>query len=125
MPARTPGTTEHHLTGRHFVTATDTYYGPFEVDGVKLRPVFDPVLRTFAVQLWKDGEPAGIHGLTKPYQYADEAVEEINDYLAKEGIRRLTLPEMVRLYGALLRDKNPNGADFQIFLMQIRDAQKK
>ncbi|MGW9440606.1 hypothetical protein [Streptomyces sp. NPDC055607] len=101
------------------------HYGPFKVDGAELRPVFDPALRTFSVQLWTDEGPAGIHGLGTPYLYADEAVEEINGFLAERDVRPLDLPEMVRLYGALLRAKNPNGPDFQLFLIELQGAQKK
>ncbi|MEV4438106.1 hypothetical protein AB0K09_03660 [Streptomyces sp. NPDC049577] len=99
----------------------DTTFGPFTVDGTtELRPVFDPVLRTFSVQLWSDGEPAGIHGLVEPFFFADEAVEEINDYLLQHGVRALTFAESVRLYGALLAAKDPDGPDFQLFLMEYR-----
>ncbi|MFF2779449.1 hypothetical protein ACFVU3_31700 [Streptomyces sp. NPDC058052] len=105
------------------MTSTEaTQFGPLNIDGAELRPIFDPRLRTFSVQLWKSGEPTDIHGLTTPYQYADEAVEEIFPFLAKHSLRPLTTPEMYRLYGALLRAKNPEGPDFQLFLMQIKGA---
>ncbi|MFF6903740.1 hypothetical protein [Streptomyces hydrogenans] len=49
-------------------------------------------------------------------------MEEIVPFLAEHSIRPLTTPEMYRLYGALLRAKNPDGPDFQLFLMQIKEA---
>ncbi|MFF6888587.1 hypothetical protein ACFY9F_36030 [Streptomyces sp. NPDC012421] len=102
------------------MTSTDpAHYGPLTIDGgTELRPIYDPRLRTFSVQLWKNGEPAGIHGLTTPYLYADEATVEIVPFLQKHGIRVLSGPEMVHLCGALLRAKNPAGPDFQLFLMK-------
>ncbi|MFJ8133365.1 hypothetical protein [Streptomyces hydrogenans] len=104
------------------ISTDATQYGPLTIDAAELRPIFDPQLRTFSVQLWKNGEPTAIHGLTTPYRYADEAVEEIVPFLAEHSIRPLTTPEMYRLYGALLRAKNPDGPDFQLFLMQIKEA---
>lgn len=82
----------------------------------ELRPVYDPRLRTFPVQLWTDGEPAGIHGLAEEFRFADEALEAIDGFLADRGVRRLTQEEAVLLYAGLVHAKG--GADWQLLQMQ-------
>lgn len=84
---------------------------------VELRPVFDPALRTFSVQLWKDDSPSGIHGLTDNFRYADEPMEAIDAFLAERGVRALTGEEAVLLYAGLVHAKG--GPDWQIFQMQL------
>ncbi|QDN84436.1 hypothetical protein FNV61_00150 (plasmid) [Streptomyces sp. RLB3-6] len=91
-----------------------------EASGVvnaELRPVFDPALRTFSVQLWKDGEPSGIHGLIDNFRYADEPLEAVDAFLAERGVRALTGDEAVLLYAGLVRAKG--GPDWQMFLMDV------
>ncbi|UQI49790.1 hypothetical protein M1P56_35910 (plasmid) [Streptomyces sp. HU2014] len=92
----------------------DTCFGAFTIDNAELRPVYDPALRTFCVQLWNNGEPAGSYGLVESFPDAEELVETIDGFLAKHDVRPLDLPEMARLYGALLAAKG--GPDFQLFL---------
>ncbi|MBV6700292.1 hypothetical protein KV557_24835 [Kitasatospora aureofaciens] len=82
-----------------------------------LKPVYDPVLRTFSVQLWEDGKPSGIHGLIDPFQYADEPLEGINDFLAEAELRPLTVDEQFQLYAGLVKAKG--GPDWQLFLFQV------
>ncbi|QKZ23846.1 hypothetical protein [Streptomyces chartreusis] len=63
-------------------------------DAVKLVPVYDPALRTFSVQLWKSGAPAGIHGLIEDFTDANKAVESINAFLQTAQVRELTNQEL-------------------------------
>ncbi|MEV5205711.1 hypothetical protein [Streptomyces sp. NPDC053720] len=82
----------------------------------ELRPVYDPRLRTFSVQLWKDGELAGIHGLAEEFRFADEPLEAIDGFLADRGARSLTQEKAVLLYAGLVHAKG--GADWQHLQMQ-------
>ncbi|POX58808.1 hypothetical protein C3492_35305 [Streptomyces sp. Ru62] len=94
---------------------------PLDGTNAVLRPVFDPVLRTFAVQLWEgDGEPKGIHGLVEVFQYADEPLEAIDAFLAEHGVRALTGDEAVLLYAGLVQAKG--GPDWLILQMDITTA---
>jgi hypothetical protein len=72
----------------------------------RLIPVFDPRLRTFSVQLWQDGEPCGIHGLTDNFQRASEPLEAIDVFLASSGVRALTEEEAQLLLDGLGRAEN-------------------
>ncbi|MFJ2589659.1 hypothetical protein [Streptomyces sp. NPDC087538] len=89
---------------------------------VVLRPVFDPRLHTFSVQLWEDGEPGGIHGLVEYFRYADELLEAIDAFLAEHGVRALTGDEAVLLYAGLVQAKG--GPDWVIFQMQVAAAEQ-
>ncbi|MDG5807886.1 hypothetical protein P9869_35620 [Streptomyces ossamyceticus] len=102
----------------------DTLGSPLKLDDVnaELQPVYDPVLRTFSVQLWKDGEPAGIHGLIENFRYADEPLEAIDAFLAKQDIRAVTGEEAAWLYAGLVHAKG--GPDWQILLMDITAGQQ-
>ncbi|CAM5375312.1 putative protein OS=Streptomyces fumanus OX=67302 GN=GCM10018772_70270 PE=4 SV=1 [Streptomyces fumanus] len=88
----------------------------------ELRPVYDRMLRTFSVQLWKDGEPSGIHGLTDNFRYADQPLEAIDAFLAERGVRALTDDEAVLLYAGLVHAKG--GPDWEIFQMQLAAAEQ-
>lgn len=88
----------------------------------ELRPVYDPRLRTFSVQLWVSGEPSGIHGLVEHFQYADEPLEAIDAFLAEHGVRALTGDEAVLLYAGLVHAKG--GPGWQIFQMQVAAAEQ-
>ena len=89
-----------------------------DIDGSnQLRPVFDPRLRTFSVQLWRDGEPGGIHGLVEHFRYADQVVETIGGFLAESGVRELADQEAALLYAGLVQAKG--GPDWEIFLLQV------
>jgi hypothetical protein len=87
----------------------------------ELRPVFDPRLRTFSVQLWEDGCPSGIHGLGDNFRCADEPLEAIDAFLAEQGVRALTEKEAALLYAGLVRAKG--GPDWVLFLMQFAARQ--
>ncbi|MDX2692211.1 hypothetical protein [Streptomyces ipomoeae] len=102
----------------------DALGGPVKLDDVnaELRPVYDPALRTFSVQLWKAGEPAGIHGLTDNFRYADEPLEAIDAFLAERDVRAVTNEEAAFLYAGLVRAKG--GPDWQILLMDITAGQQ-
>ncbi|MFC1435324.1 hypothetical protein ACEZDB_32260 [Streptacidiphilus sp. N1-3] len=64
-----------------------------------LRPVYDPRLCCFSIQLWTDGEPGGIHGLVEHFAHPDELLETTNAFLESEGVRCVTDEE----YSALRR----------------------
>ncbi|MFV8133165.1 hypothetical protein [Streptomyces syringium] len=87
----------------------------------ELRPVYDPALRLFSVQLWVSGEPCGIHGLTDNFEYAEEPLEAIDLFLAERGVRALTGEEAVLLYAGLLHAKG--GPDWQMFVMDVAAEQ--
>ncbi|MEU8828868.1 hypothetical protein [Streptomyces sp. NPDC048636] len=88
------------------------------LDGtVVLRPVFDPRLRTFSIQLWKNGEPGGIHGLIETFRYADEPLETIDAFLADHGVRAVTDEEAALLYAGLVQAKG--GPDWALLLISI------
>ncbi|CAM5443583.1 hypothetical protein SALBM311S_11630 [Streptomyces alboniger] len=88
----------------------------------ELRPVFDPVLRTFSVQLWKGGEPSGIHGLTDAFRYPDEPLELIDAFLAEQGVRAVTGDEAVVVYaGPRLRQGWP---DWALLQMEVAASQQ-
>ena len=88
----------------------------------ELRPVFDPALRTFSVQLWKDDEPSGIHGLTDNFRYAEQPLEAIDAFLAERGVRALTSDEAVLLFAGLVHAKG--GPDWQALVMGIAAAEQ-
>ncbi|GGO98350.1 hypothetical protein [Wenjunlia tyrosinilytica] len=84
---------------------------------IELRPVFDPRLRTFSIQLWENGEPGGIHGLTDNFRGADEPLEAIGAFLADNGVRAVTDEEAALLYAGLVQAKG--GPDWEILLLSI------
>ncbi|MFF4173645.1 hypothetical protein [Streptomyces sp. NPDC001744] len=84
---------------------------------VVLRPVFDPRLYTFSVQLWEDGQPGGIHGLVEHFRYADQPVETIDAFLAENGVRATTGEEAALLYAGLVQAKG--GPDWALLLLSI------
>ncbi|MFV8133171.1 hypothetical protein [Streptomyces syringium] len=96
------------------------HFGPVVMSdaGATLRPVFDPVLRLFSVHLMKGCEPAGIHGLPG-FDHPDDAVEDIDPFLAEHGVRSLSDQEFAQLCGGLIEAKG--GPDFQHLLMAMRE----
>lgn len=102
----------------------DTLGAPVQLDdaNAELRPVYDPRLRTFSVQLWTGGEPSGIHGLCDNFRYADEPLEAIDAFLAERGVRALTGEEAAWLYAGLVHAKG--GPDWQMLVMDITSGQQ-
>ncbi|MGY5099500.1 hypothetical protein [Streptomyces sp. 900105245] len=102
----------------------DTLGAPVRLDDAtaELRPVYDPRLRTFSVQLWKDNEPHGIHGLTETFRYADEPLMTIDAFLAERGVRALTGEEAAWLYAALVHAKG--GPDWELLVMSIAGGEQ-
>ncbi|MFJ6889917.1 hypothetical protein ACIQRC_34430 [Streptomyces californicus] len=84
---------------------------------VVLRPVFDPSLRIFSVQLWENDEIRAVHGWTDNFRDADEPLEAIDAFLAERGVRAVTDEEAVLLYAGLVQAEG--GVDWQIMQMQI------
>ncbi|MEU3433079.1 hypothetical protein [Streptomyces sp. NPDC006863] len=78
---------------------------------VVLRPVFDPSLRTFSVQLWENDEIRAVHGAVGEFLLADEPVAFIDDFLAEQGVRATTGDEAALLYAGLIWAEGGKGAD--------------
>jgi hypothetical protein len=83
----------------------------------ELRPIFDPALRRFSVQLWRDGEPLGVHGLGDVFRHAEELLETIDGFLAEKGVRALTEQETAVIYVGLIKAKG--GEDWAVLRRQI------
>ncbi|MFI9214313.1 hypothetical protein ACIGW7_40060 [Streptomyces sp. NPDC053253] len=82
---------------------------PVEGADVTLRPVFDPALHSYSVQI-RRGEALFPIGLDGAFKAADEVMEAIDPELAKLGVRELTGEEAVLLYAGLVHAKG--GADW-------------
>ncbi|WP_327332907.1 hypothetical protein [Streptomyces anulatus] len=93
--------------------------GRLALDGTDahLRPVFDPVLRTFSVQLWAGDGIRGVHGMSEGFNFADEPLEAMDAFLAERGVRALTAEEAVMLYAGLVRAEG--GLDWQAMRLQL------
>ncbi|GGY71093.1 hypothetical protein GCM10010363_60290 [Streptomyces omiyaensis] len=91
------------------------------VDGtdVTLRPVYDPVLRSFSVHI-RQGDVIYPLGLDGGFTYADEPLAAIDEALAEVGVRELTGEEAVFLYAGLVHAKG--GPDWHIFRQQVTDG---
>ncbi|MCM2388810.1 hypothetical protein [Streptomyces albipurpureus] len=88
----------------------------------RLVPVFDPVLRNLAVQLWKDGDPAGIHGLGETYSCPDDVLDTLGEFLTEAGIRSPTAAEYAVLARELIMLKG--GPDAALLTMAEKDPQR-
>ncbi|NGO40601.1 hypothetical protein [Streptomyces ureilyticus] len=95
---------------------------PLDGTNAELRPVCDPRLCLFTIQLHEDGELAGVHGYTDNFRKADEPLEAIDAFLAEHGVRAVTDDEAVLLYGALL--KQEGGVDYQLLVLAIARSQQ-
>ncbi len=92
------------------------YGNPIDLDeNTRIVPVFDPVLRTLSVQLWKGGEPAGIHGLVEHFTHPDDVLDTIDEFLEQSGVRALAEDEIGVLAGELIMAKG--GPDAAILMM--------
>ena len=67
----------------------------------ELRPVYDPRLYCFSIQLWTDGKPGGIHGLVEHFAHPDNCLETLNAFLESEGVRRVNDGEYSALHRSL------------------------
>ncbi|MEU6946599.1 hypothetical protein ABZ957_15425 [Streptomyces sp. NPDC046316] len=79
---------------------------------VTLRPVFDPALHSYSVQIHR-GEAIFPLGLDGAFTAADEVLGAIDAELAEIGVRELTGEEAVLLYAGLVHAKG--GADWVNF----------
>jgi hypothetical protein len=87
----------------------------------ELRPVFDPRLRTYSVQLWENGQPAGIHGLAEDFRFAGGPLESIDAFLSDHDVRPITAEESALLYAGLVRAEG--GTAWQALRMTITAQQ--
>lgn len=71
-------------------------------DTTQLKAVFDPALRCFSAQLWKDGEPAGLLGLVGEFTHPDDVLEAVDEFLIEKGESPLTEKQMGCFGGMLL-----------------------
>ncbi|MBY8887234.1 hypothetical protein K7472_20625 [Streptomyces sp. PTM05] len=90
-------------------------------ESTHILPVFDPVLRTFSVQLWKGSQPAGIHGLVENFSHPDDVLDTIDEFLERSGVRALTEDEIGKLGGELIRSKG--GPDAAILELALKHPQ--
>ncbi|MFF9070519.1 hypothetical protein ACF09E_34755 [Streptomyces sp. NPDC014891] len=97
-----------------------TTFGPLLLDdeaGTQLRPAFDAVLRTFTVELWRDGRVAAVHGDNGEFfETARATTDALADFLTAHDVRPLTETESYELYGGLLRVKG--GTGFELLIRQ-------
>ncbi|WP_416974623.1 hypothetical protein [Streptomyces sp. 4F14] len=80
-----------------------------------IRPVFDPVLRSFTVQLWTDGEPAGTLGADSIFLHPDDILDEIDGFLETHGRSPLTENQGAEFCGMLIMAKG--GPDAMLLQM--------
>jgi len=80
----------------------------------ELKAVFDPVLRCFSAQLWKNGSPAGRLGMVGEFTHPDDVLDAVDGFLAEHGESALTESEMGRFGGTLIMAKGgPDAAMLQ------------
>ncbi|AEY93220.1 hypothetical protein SHJG_7954 [Streptomyces hygroscopicus subsp. jinggangensis 5008] len=84
-------------------------------ESTRIVPVFDPVLHTLSVQLWKGGQPAGIHGLVEHFTHPDDVHDTIDEFLEQSGVRALTEHEIDVLAAELITAKG--GPDAALLMM--------
>jgi hypothetical protein len=87
----------------------------------RIVPVFDPVLCTLSVQLWKSGEPAGIHGLVEDLTHPDDVLDTIDEFLEQFGVRALTEHEIDVLARELIMAKG--GPDAAILMTALQNPE--
>ncbi|WP_052434172.1 hypothetical protein [Streptacidiphilus melanogenes] len=75
-------------------------------DQTQLRPVFDPRLYCYSIQLWVDGQPGGIHGLVEQFPHPDDVMDTLNAFLEENQIRHITSEEYSALCRSLIEAKD-------------------
>ena len=83
----------------------------------ELKAVFDPVFRSFSVQLWRDGSPAGLLGLAGEFTHPDDVLDEVDDFLTEHDESELTEEQMARFGGMLIMAKG--GPDAEMLRLAI------
>ncbi|MFE9883345.1 hypothetical protein [Streptomyces sp. NPDC005784] len=84
-------------------------------DTTELKAVFDPALRCFSAQLWKDGDPAGLLGLVGQFTHPDDVLDAVDDFLTEQGENPLTEQQLGRFGGMLIMAKGgPDAAMLQL-----------
>ena len=91
-------------------------------DTTQLKAVFDPALRYFSVQLWKDGEPAGLLGMVGQFTHPDDVLDAVDEFLTEKGESPLTEQQMARFGGMLITAKG--GPDAAMLQLAIEDPSK-
>ncbi|MEU1259365.1 hypothetical protein ABZ445_39405 [Streptomyces chartreusis] len=87
-------------------------------DTTQLKAVFDPALRCFSAQLWKDGEPAGLLGLVGEFTHPDDVLDAVDEFLTEKGESPLTEQQMGRFGGMLITAKG--GSDAAMLQMAMK-----
>ncbi|MEU6379618.1 hypothetical protein [Streptomyces sp. NPDC046909] len=85
----------------------------------ELKAVFDPALRCFSAQLWKDGDPAGLLGLVGEFTHPDDVLDAVDEFLTERGESPLTESQMGQFGGMLIMAK---GGPDAAMLQQAVDA---
>ncbi|MFF0133286.1 hypothetical protein ACFYTG_47760 [Streptomyces mirabilis] len=88
-------------------------------DTTQLKAVFDPALRCFSAQLWKDGDPAGLLGLVGEFTHPDDVLDAVDEFLTEYGESPLTEEQMGRFGGMLIMAKG--GPDAAMLQMAIKE----
>ncbi|WP_037620194.1 hypothetical protein [Streptomyces aureus] len=91
-------------------------------DTTQLKAVFDPALRCFSAQLWKDGEPAGLLGLVGQFTHPDDVLDAVDEFLTEQGESPLTEQQMGLFGGMLIMAKG--GPDAEMLRLAIEDPSK-
>ena len=87
-----------------------------------LVPGYDPVFRTFNVQLWKNGDPADTYGLGEKFTHPDDVIDTIDDFLDEHGVAPLSEKQLVELGRELIMAKG--GPDAALLKMAEQDPKR-
>ncbi|MET7783863.1 hypothetical protein ABZU94_32270 [Streptomyces mirabilis] len=88
-------------------------------DTTQLKAVFDPALRCFSAQLWKDGDPAGLLGLVGEFTHPDDVLDAVDEFLTEHGESPLTEEQVGRFGGMLIMAKG--GPDAAMLRMAVEE----
>lgn len=98
-------------------------HAPLQLDDTtQLKAVFDPVLRCFSAQLWRDGEPAGLLGMVGEFTHPDDILDAVDAFLTENGESPLTQQQEGRFGGMLIMAKG--GPDAAMLQLAIEDPSK-